>query len=149
MRLAKANTPRHADKLRELAVAGHHEDAERRKCCDCVSSLLLPSFPAPELRAGEAGGQIVSLRLGADPTLAASKPWRSSAEADARKANLHSGFTGSAAPELVHPVRSTVLSQAAQPVPTPSLHWAGSLLRQSKLLSASNMSCRLSPVCSG
>lgn len=47
--LAKANAPRHADKLRELAAAGCHERTERKKWCDCVFSLPLPSLPAPEL----------------------------------------------------------------------------------------------------
>lgn len=108
--LAKANTPRHADKLRELAAAGRCEDTERRKSFDCVPSLFLTSFPAPELRAEEPGRQIVSPWLGADPTLATSKPRRTSVEAHARKASLCSGFTGRAAPELVHPVLSSVLS---------------------------------------
>lgn len=52
--LAKANTPRHADKLRKLAAAGCHERTERKKWCDCGFSLLLPSFPAPELWADSA-----------------------------------------------------------------------------------------------
>lgn len=142
MSLAKANTPRHADKLRELAAAGCHERTGERSgvtvflACFCHLFLLLSC------------GQIVPLRLGADPTLATSKPWRTSADTAATKANPHSGFTGSAAPELVHPVCSTVPPKAAQPLPAPSLHWAGSLLGQSKLLSACSLSRRLSPVCS-
>lgn len=74
MSLAMANTPRHTGRLTELADC--HEDT--KEYCGYVSSLLLSHFPAPEL---QAGGQVVSLRLGADSTLATS--WRTSAEADA------------------------------------------------------------------
>lgn len=62
--LAKPNTPRHADKMREMAVAGCHERTGERSgvtvllACFCHLFLLLSC------------GQIVPLRLGADPTLA-------------------------------------------------------------------------------
>lgn len=70
----------------------------------------------------------MSLRLGADPTLASSMPWRKFAEAEAREANLPSGFAGRAAPGLDEPVCSTQLPEPAQPLPTLTWLWVGSVL---------------------
>lgn len=65
---------------------------------------------------------MVSLRLGADPTLASSKPQRTFAEADAREANLPSGFAGRAGGTLC-----LQHSEPAQPLPTPTSPWLGSV----------------------
>lgn len=64
----------------------------------------------------------MSLRLGADPTLASSKPQRTFAEADAREANLPSGFAGRAGATLC--LRH---SAAAEALPTPTSPWLGSV----------------------